>query len=654
MSDEPKTPRDDESHLPPQQRDSVVSVPVTPGIRRDTYKDQPQSAGRFQQGYFSERPNGTKGQALHQAAALHQQRSCDDKAETGASQRRSGDEAAVSRRVISATFTVPQVLHYGKDGVWKIEDRCHRSTLLNSFEYLSSDQCPWDHTIVAWTGEIIQVSDSAPSSPRRLSTASQHKSSTGGPGMPHVLVDGETTGDATFLSHDDAKQLEDLLYHDRVRTIPIWLGEDSGATDQGIKLERQSRWRAFAEHDLCALFHYKQHAPNAGRQEDERWDDYYRANKAFADKISEVYQPGDIVMVHDYHLALLPGMLRQRHPDIVASYYLASPFPTSELVRCLHWRKEILEGMLGAGLIGFQARHYAQHFANACARILGYDATVDGVTTPRGNVPIVVIAEGIDVSQVTSLAFTDAVDAKCDELRGLYGHRKLIVGCDPPDSLGGVDKKLQAFARFLETHPHWNDKVVLVQTTSRPAVEDSADEEEESRYANRVNELVNSINHAHGSLGFSPVSVHSHNLSREEYFALLRLGDAALVTSAREGMSTTGLEYVACQRDAHGQLIISEFSGTASSLDEALHVNPWDVAGVAERIHDALTMAPERRAEAHKALYSRVKERDVRFWVDNMLQSLVRASGAHEAHDRPTTSSSERLRYPGCLQGTPS
>ncbi|GJN78549.1 threalose-6-phosphate phosphatase [Purpureocillium lilacinum] len=654
MSPQAQTPGD-ESHLPPQERKSVTDVPVTPDIRRDTYNDQPSKAERLRQGYFPPQPGTAKQHAVRQTipSPSHQLQKRNLTTGDGASPSRRNGSVPAHRRVLSATFTVPQLLQYDKDGQWKLEDRGHRSTLLNSFAYLSSDQCPLDHTVIAWTGEIVQVSDDASPSPKTASPAPAQLSGTSttttgvGLGAVQVKIDGETTGDETFISHREAKQLEYLLYTDPVRTLPIWLTDDAGVTEDGIKLERQSRWRAFAEHDMFALFHYKQRTPTAGRQEDERWDDYRRMNEAFAGKICDEHQPGDVVMVHDYHLALLPELLRQRKPDIQVSFYLASPFPTSELVRCLHRRKEVLEGMLGADVIAFQARHYAQHFANSCARILSLDATSERVTTPQGRtVTVAVLPEGIDVASITSLAFTPAVDAKCAELRALYGDRKLIFGCDPPDSLGGVDKKLQAFARFLETHPEWKDKVVLVQTCSRPAAE-HANEEDEAKYTNKVNSLVAAINQVHGSLGgFAPLSMHSQNLSREEYFALLRLADAALITSAREGMSTTGLEYVACQqRDdhdkdsevdegddgtAHGQLIISEFSGTASSLEEALQINPWDVAGVAERIDEALTMSPERRREVHVAVYGRVRERDVKSWVDDMLRLLEQVSPASD------------------------
>ncbi|RDA89209.1 hypothetical protein CP532_0548 [Ophiocordyceps camponoti-leonardi (nom. inval.)] len=566
---------------------SVVVVPVTPEIRRDTYKEGGPRRGRA--------PSRDYFPAL----------------------RHSGSQpVALSGRVISATFTVPQTLHYDGPGKWEIKQHAHRSSLLNSLDYLSSTDCPWEHTVVAWTGEIVRAPKSRPSSPEALPVT-----------MPSSAVEtwmDDWAGDETFVRRADMKQLQDVLWNHKLRTVPIWLAEESDTTEKGVRLWEQSRWRAFADHDISALMHYNQYPPTAGREEDRRWRDYVRMNEAYADRICDMYKVGDIVMVYDYSLMLLPAMLRQRRPDIYVSFFLALPFPTSELMRCLHRREEILKGILGADIIGLQAFHYTQHLANSCERILGYTATSSGISTPtRGWVPIGVFPEGIDVANVTSLAFSESVDAKCVELRRLYGDRKLIVGCDPPDSLGGVIKKLQAFSRFLDMYPEWKGKVILVQTNNKPAVEDAASEE--SKYASRVHGLVHAVNQAYGSLGFMPVSLHSHHLSCEEYFALLRLGDADLVTCARQGMSATGLEYVCCQRDNHGLLIISEFSGTACNLEEALHVNPWNVVGVAEQIHNALTMDPDRRREAHEALYRRVEQGGVRFWVDDLLRRLVEA-----------------------------
>lgn len=432
-----------------------------------------------------------------------------------------------------------------------------------------------------------------------------------------------------FITNESKTSLEEKLYNSPVRTLPVWLADERDVAHDGIKLKHQSRWRRYAEHDLYALFHYKQHPPTDGRKADIRWNDYCRMNEAYADRISQIYKPGDIVVVHSHYLMLVPQLLRQRFPHIHIIFYLEAPFPTSELVRCLHRREQILNGVLGSDLVCFQAYHYAQHFANSCARILGYPADGKSVETSRARVYMGVIPLGINISKITSLAFSESVDKKYKELRELFKGVKVIIGCDPMDRFGGVDKKLQAFDSFLDRYPKWQQKTVLLQVTNPAAMTD--DDGESIAFARRVNQLADAINQDYGSLDFTPVQMHAQNLSQDEYFALLRIGDVAINTCIREGMSTTSLEYVACQRDSHGPLIISEFSGTASNLEEAVRINPWDVFHVADQISDALTVAPEKRNFMHKALYKRVVEDNVELCVNNMLRRMIKVLRLRES-----------------------
>jgi len=348
-------------------------------------------------------------------------------------------------------------------------------------------------------------------------------------------------------------------------------------------------------------------------------------NQLFADRIWEAYQPGDLVIVHDYYLMLLPELLRQRDPDMSIAFFLHTPFPSSELIRCLGRRQDLLNGMLGSDLIVFQSFHYAQHFANSCARVLGLEASSKAVQTAARRVQIEVIPLGIDMSSIHSLAWTSTVTEKCSSLRRQHHGKKIIVAYDPKDRLGGVDKKLLAFDKFLETYPEYQNKVVLLQVINQTTIEE--DDSEESKYGIMVSDLVSEINRKYGSLDHMPIQLHSQSLTVDEYFALLRSGDVALFTSVRDGMSTTSLEYVVCQQNVHGPIIISEFSGTASNLEEAVHINPWDTVGVANQIYEALTMSEEERQTMHAALYRRITEKDVGHWVTTVLRRLRRAVG---------------------------
>jgi trehalose 6-phosphate synthase/phosphatase len=428
--------------------------------------------------------------------------------------------------------------------------------------------------------------------------------------------------DGHWVPKEDQEKLEYQLSHNKsIRTVPVWLFDEDEATSEGIHLRDQNRWRRYAEHDLYTLFHYKQHEPSDGRKERVQWADYYRMNQNFANKIFEIYKPGDIVVVHDFYLMLLPSMLRQRLPNMYISFYLHSPFPSSEFLRCLPRRKEVLEGVLGSNLIGFQSYSYSRHFLSCCTRILGFPSDTLGIDAYGPRVQVGVFPIGIDADKVQAYAWADSVTEKCNALKKLYEGKKIIVGRDRLDSVRGVAQKLQAFERFLEMYPEWREKVVLVQVSTPTTVEHD-NEDPENKIASRVNELVMKINGQYGSLGFSPVQHYPQYLDQDEYFALLRVGDIGLITSVRDGMNTTSLEYIVCQKDTHGPLILSEFSGTAGSLSDAIHINPWDLSGVADKIHQALTMTDEKRMSMQNSLYHHVTTHNVQSWISKFIRKV--------------------------------
>ncbi|KAG6039227.1 hypothetical protein E4U41_003039 [Claviceps citrina] len=590
---EPPTPN--ETLLPPHRRISVTRVPVTPGVALGTYDGD--YFGRVAQCASPSQVNGVNGGL-----------------------------PTLPGNVISATFTMPHILERHRGSQWALRRRCHRSALLDSLHYLS-DSSPWDHTIVAWTGEVQRPSEAEEDTVLDTESTALSQSTSIGLGRS-TTAPPRAKFNELCISPDDQKRLEQQLSDQDLKTVPVWLADDKEITESGIKLRDQFRWRRYAEHDLCAVLHYKQHPPGDGFAEAKRWRDYVRMNQLFADRICEVYRPGDVILVHDYHLMLLPALLRRRNPGILISFFLHTPFPCSELIRCLVRRKEILQGLLGSDVVAFQCFHYAQHFANSCSRILNLQATHRGVYTPLRRVRLEVIPAGINISNIHSLAWSASVTEKCLSLRKLHAGKKIIVACDPLDRLGGVDKKLQAFDRFLEMYPEWREKVVLLQLLGQTTIEDEVGEE--SHYARNVSSLVNSINCKYGSLGYMPIQIQAQSLSTDDYFALLRSGDVALFTSIRDGMSTTGLEYVVCQQNTYGCTILSEFSGTANSLEAAMHINPWDTVGVAESIHEALSMAADGRQAMHMALNKRITQNDVKHWVNTNLACLMDAAQSRQ------------------------
>lgn len=648
-----------ETELPAHERQSVTKVPVTPGIQLETYQSSEDHSKRSTSpGYFTSNPStypqheGTipEKPQLESPSQLPDVFSTTEEDAKGAMsdedvlrrmslssrgrRRESIDDIkdavpdlGLSGNIISATFTVPHALKYQATGEWELGSRHGQSALFDALSYLSSDATPWNHQVVAWTGEIECPYNpmSPPSTPPETTTNIPGLNTLSAP----VPVDTESAATPTqqqdnlFVPKEHQQALEQKLSQDkRIQTFPVWLADDDEMSEEGITLKDQSRWRRYAEHQLYTLFHYKQHEPTDGRAERIYWADYYRMNLKFANKIMDLYKPGDMVVIHDFYLMLLPSMLRQRAPNMYISFYLHSPFPSSEFLRCLPRRREVLEGVLGANLVGFQSYSYSRHFSSCCTRILDFPSDSIGVDAYGCRVEVGVFPIGIDAAKVEQLAWSDSVSGAYNALKTMYKGKKIIVGRDRLDSVRGVAQKLMAFERFLELHPEWTEKVVLIQVTSPTNLEEEK-ENAENKIASRVNELVMRINGAYGSLSFSPVQHYPQYLSPDEYFALLRAADIGLITSVRDGMNTTSLEYVLCQRDNHGPLILSEFSGTAGSLRDAIHINPWDLSDVAKQIHEALTMSEEKRLTMQQHLYKHVTTQNVQSWITKFLRKLV-------------------------------
>jgi trehalose 6-phosphate synthase/phosphatase len=536
--------------------------------------------------------------------------------------------------VISATFCIPHKVAFAANGEWDLQPRRGTSALFDSFMHLASPKTPWKHTLVGWTGEIQPLMDqpSTPDlsdsteleNPQRNSARPLSKASASTPEHSQAKSQSTPSADGIIVSKKDRQRLETILRQGKSGVVmPVWLSDPVDNASDDLHLKSQTRWRRYAEHELYSLFHYRQHAPNDGRSERRWWIDYVRMNQLFADRILEVYQAGDIVWVHDYHLMLLPHMLRQRIPNVYIGFFLHIPFPSSEYLRCLPKRKDILEGCLGSTMIAFQSYSYSRHFSSCCERILGFESSSAGVDAYGAHVAIDVFPIGINVEAIREAAFDDPkVEHTMAELRQMYRGQMIIVGRDRLDTVRGVAQKLMAFDIFLDRNPEWRDKLVLIQVTSPTSLEEEK-EDPQHRIQHKISDLVSKINGTYGTLGHSPVQHYPQYLHPHEYFALLRIADVGLITSVRDGMNTTSLEYVVCQKDNFGPLILSEFSGTAGSLRNAMHINPWNLVGVADAIKSALEMSVEEREKAQRKLYEQVSAHPVSQWCNSFLKRLL-------------------------------
>ncbi|KAJ3120370.1 threalose-6-phosphate phosphatase [Nowakowskiella sp. JEL0407] len=421
-----------------------------------------------------------------------------------------------------------------------------------------------------------------------------------------VLDDEKEPIETNQLGEEFTEDLTKVLSETK-NCVPVFLDDKIAA----------KHYEGYCKAELWPLFHYVLWDSASNSQLDEsNWLAYQAVNQKFAEVIAQQYKPGDLIWINDYHLLLVPSLVRKLVPEAVIGVFLHTPFPTSEIFRCLPKRKEILEGVLGANLVGFQTYSYARHFSSSCTRILGLESSPKGVDYGGSLVEVAIFPIGIDINRVVAYRNSKAVKEKAKTIRDLYAGKKIIVGRDKLDHIKGVQHKLNAFEKFLETYPEWQNKVVLIQV-STPA------QRGDSRLETRISELVSRINGTYGSLEFTPVHHYHQHLDAEEYFALLSVADCGLITSLRDGMNTTSHEFVVCQEGNWGPLILSEFTGTAGSLSSATLVNPWDYLGVANAIHEALSMTKEERQQKHQQQFDHVSTHTANFWASSFIKELV-------------------------------
>jgi trehalose 6-phosphate synthase len=324
---------------------------------------------------------------------------------------------------------------------------------------------------------------------------------------------------------------------------------------------------------------------------------------------------------------LLPEMLRQRLRDrknIKIGFFLHTPFPSSEIYRILPVRENLLAGLLHCDLIGFHTNDYAQHFLDSCARILEVSKSSNGIVHKGKFITVGVFPIGIDPEKFVDGLKKKEVQERVEALSRKFEGVKMIVGVDRLDYIKGVPQKLEAIEAFLTQHPEWVGKLVLVQV----AVPSRGDVEEYQNLRAVVNELVGRINGQFGTIEFMPIHFLHQSLNFDELCALYAVSDACLVSSTRDGMNLVAYEYIASQRDRHGALILSEFTGAAQSLKGSLLVNPWDHDDMAKAIHTAVTMPQEKRDANYQKLEKYVFKYTSARWGESFVKELLQTGGS--------------------------
>lgn len=416
----------------------------------------------------------------------------------------------------------------------------------------------------------------------------------------------------TSPPEDELEHVKERLLEEH-NAVPIFMDDELS----------DKHYNGFSNSILWPLFHYH---PSEITFDESAWDGYVQANRLFAKTMAQDIEDNDMIWVHDYHLMLLPAMLREeigeRRKNVKIGFFLHTPFPSSEIYRILPVRGPILEGVLHCDLIGFHTYDYARHFLSSCARILNLATTPNGVEFQGKLVSVGAFPIGIDPDRFEEGLQKPNVVERIKTLQHKFENIKIMVGVDRLDYIKGVPQKLHALEVFLTEHPEWIGKVVLVQV----AVPSRQDVEEYQNLRAVVNELVGRINGKFGTVEFVPVHFLHKSVSFDELVALYAVSDVCLVSSTRDGMNLVSYEYIACQEQRHGVLVLSEFAGAAQSLHGSLIVNPWNTEELAEAIHAAVIMSNEQRAINYGKLAKYVNKYTSAWWGQSFVAELTRIS----------------------------
>jgi trehalose 6-phosphate synthase/phosphatase len=423
---------------------------------------------------------------------------------------------------------------------------------------------------------------------------------------PHERSDGIWVGwpgDVSGLSEGQGHALDAHLAE--LRCVPVPLTPE----------EVTHYYDGFANAVLWPLFHYMLDRIPPSSQE---WGDYRAVNEKFADVVAQAWRPGDLVWVHDYQLVLVPQLLRARLPSARIGFFLHIPFPTSELMRILPWRVQVLEGLLGADLVGFHTYRYRSHFSSSVLRILGIATEGDSIHVDGRELRLGVFPIGVDAETFGALSADPDVLREASAIRAEAHDQRILLGIDRLDYTKGIPQRLLAFERLLEREPYWRGKVRLVQI----AVPSRDNVASYQAFSSQVDELVGRINGAFSTVDWVPIHYVHRSMSERQVVALYRAADVMLVTPLRDGMNLVAKEFVTCRTDEDGVLVLSEFAGAAAEMGEALQVNPYDIDSTSQAYADALTMLKEERSVRMRALRQRIAARDVHEWAGSFIAAL--------------------------------
>ncbi len=405
------------------------------------------------------------------------------------------------------------------------------------------------------------------------------------------------------LTSEDKNQFKENL--EKENCLPVFLS----------KKHFDEYYLGFCNKTIWPLFHY---FPTRTIWENRYWEVYKQVNQIFCKEVMKIAKPGDCIWVHDYQLMLLPHLLREKIEDLEIGFFLHIPWPSFEMFRLLPWREEILNGLLGADLIGFHTYDYVRHFLSSVCRIIGIEHTLGKLHVNNRIVRVDAFPMGIDYDKYTQAASNPEIRTEMNKMVTTTGKRKIIISIDRLDYTKGIIERLEAFDLFLSQNPQYKGKVTLIMVAvpSRTGVEDY------QLLRERLEHLVGRINGEHGSIGYMPVWYLYRFLPFQQITALYNIADVALITPLRDGMNLIAKEFVASKTEGDGVLILGEMTGASSELGEALIVNANNKAAIVQAIKDALEMPLPEQIERNKSMQKRLQRYDITRWSHDFLDAI--------------------------------
>jgi trehalose 6-phosphate synthase/phosphatase len=379
--------------------------------------------------------------------------------------------------------------------------------------------------------------------------------------------------------------------------------------------EIQNYYEGFSNETLWPIFHYMS---TYAQYEKEYWDDYEVVNHKFKDAVLKIAKPGDIIWIHDYQLLLLPKLIREELPNVTIGFFQHIPFPSYELFRLIPWRAELLNGMLGADLIGFHTYDDVRHFTSSATRVLPVQTTANVIHKDDRYITIDAFPMGIDAEKFNDLTSSDTVKAELKLLNEIVRDSKIILSIDRLDYSKGIIQRLNAFEKVLINHPEYLGKISLhmIVVPSRDNIP------QYSELRDSIDKFVGNINSRFRTHGWNPINYYYRSFPIETLSALYSRADICLVTPMRDGMNLVSKEYVASKTDETGVLILSEMAGASKELIDAIIVNPNNTVELYEAIVKAIEMPIAEQKIRMQGLRQIVQKFDINHWVKIFMDQL--------------------------------